>query len=189
MLRWQWSRVADRGLDWASFCRAVAALPAGQLWRHNEAGDLPGVGDGLDVAQLQRLVWANLGRRGFTFTHKPLPTDRERRAVHNANLLGFTINLSADSLEDADRLAELGIAPVAVVLPAGAEPGTRTPAGRHVVICPAQTAALTCAECQLCSVATRKAIVGFRAHGQWKARVTQLVQLRRRRASQEETAA
>jgi hypothetical protein len=56
----------------------------------------------------------------------------------------------------------------------------RTPAGRRVTICPAETtAALTCAECQLCAIPTRKAVVGFRSHGQFSRHVDQLVQLRR----------
>lgn len=171
-----WRTTADEGLDWDVFCARVASLPDATLWRHNEAGDLPGVGDDLDVRALDELVVANAGRRGFTFTHKPLATARERDAVARANAHGFTINLSADGLEHADRLARLGVAPVAVVLPRVASAGLRTPAGRHVVICPATTHGLTCATCGLCSK-QRKAIVGFPAHGQGAA----LVSLRVRR--------
>src|SRR5215472_8094922 len=59
-------------LTWNDFVAAIAALPAGQFWRHNQAGDLPGAGDLIDVDALGQLVEANRDRRGFTYTHKPL---------------------------------------------------------------------------------------------------------------------
>lgn len=189
VLAHHWRRVGDAGERWAAFVESVAALPPGQLWRHNVAGDLPGHGDGIDRIALGQLVVANLGRRGFTFTHKPTRgistrATLNRRAISTAVRRGFVVNLSADSLQDADELAELAIAPVAVVLPADAPLSIRTPAGRRVVVCPAQTdAALTCATCELCAIPGRKAIVGFRAHGQASAHVSNLVQLRRKPAA------
>lgn len=150
--------------DWLAFCEQVAALPAGQLWRHNVAGDLPGVGDALDTVALSLLVEANRGRRGFTYTHKPLRSSHEKTAVRRATLAGFTVNLSADSLTEADELAALG--PTVVTLTSDAPQVSRTPAGRTVIACPAeQSETLTCEKCKLCSNATRKVIVGFRAHG------------------------
>ncbi len=180
VLGYHWRRTATRGISWRAFCLKVAALPPGQLWRHNEAGDLPGVGDDLNVPALKALVHANRGRRGFTFTHLPLRSLPHRRAVKHANASGFTINLSADSLADADAKADRNLGPVAVVLPSDAPTrGIRTPAGRHVVVCPAEVSGLTCSECRLCAHATRKSIVGFRAHGQSKAMVSELVRDRR----------
>lgn len=181
--RYHWERVAGvRGRSWSEFCEQVMGLPEGQLWRHNEAGDLPGRGDELDVRALDQLVRANRGRRGFTFTHKPLRTARELAAIEKANAAGFTINLSADSLDHADERAELNIGPVAVVLPMNATPRVTTPAGRDVIVCLNQTRGLTCVECGLCAVPTRRSIVGFRAHGQAKELVSNLVQLRRKPA-------
>lgn len=178
-----WRNVATRGVTWRVFCEEIAALPHGTLWRHNEAGDLAGRGDMLDIEALGLLVAKNEGRRGFTFTAKPLRRDGERRAVAAANQLGFTINLSAHSLEHADELAALGIAPVSVVLPEDAPArGNRTPAGRRVVVCPADTSGLTCVQCRLCSVPTRKSIIGFRSHGQGAALVSELVRSRRKEA-------
>jgi len=171
-LRHQWELTAGEGLVWWRFLESVRALPAGQLWRHNIAGDLPGFEDALDVPRLLQLVLANAGRRGFTFTHKPLRTDEELAAVSVANRRGFTINLSADSLDEADELAALEIGPVAVTLPSDAPPlGLKTPAGRTIVVCPAELHGITCERCQLCSKAQRKSIVGFRAHGQWNAKI------------------
>jgi hypothetical protein len=176
-LRAHWERVAELGGSWGSLLAQVRRLSPGTLWRHNVVGDLPGVNNTLDVARLALLVRANQGRRGFTFTHKPLRSVFEQKAVADANAAGFTINLSADSLDHADALAELGIAPVVVTLPSDAPRFLYTPAGRRVVVCPAQAAELDCATCGLCARAGRKGIVGFRAHGQWKAKINGRVSL------------
>lgn len=204
LLRAHWKRTAAAGLAWGSFLRWVRALPAGQLWRHNVAGDLPGRGNRTAAAMLRALVAANRGRRGFTFTHKPL-AGPALAAVRAANRAGFVVNLSADTPADADRLAALDAGPVVVVLPRpaggpaggpaltrwldGAEGraaalaavrGARTPGGHAIVLCPAEgPARLTCADCGLCAVATRRAVIGFVAHGQWAARVEQTITLRR----------
>jgi len=102
-LRAHWARVPERGMSWADFCAAVARLPIGQLWRHNEAGDLPGVGDELDVDAFRELVRANAraGARGFTFTHKPLRRRVERAAVADGNRVGLTVNLCVSLAGDA----------------------------------------------------------------------------------------
>ena len=182
---WREMTSNPRTLSWTEFSRTIAALPAGQFWRHNQAGDLPGVGDELDVDALAALVQANAGRRGFTFTHKPLRSASEREAVLRANEAGFTINLSADSLVHADKLARLDIGPVAVVIPEDATyTKTKTPEGRDVIVCLNQTMGLSCAECRLCAVATRRSIVGFRAHGQSKNLVSEIVRARRGRAGE-----
>ena len=72
------------------------------------------------------------------------------------------------------ELANLGIAPVAVVLPAGASGDIRTPEGRRVVVCPAEDRGLDCSRCGLCALIDRKGIVGFRAHGQMAATVSKI---------------
>lgn len=177
-----WRRVPQDGLTWSAFLERVQQLPPGQLWRHNTAGDLPGVGDRFDIDRFLELVWANRGRRGFTMTAKPLLGALERHAVILANRLGFTVNVTAHGLEEADDLVDrFGTrAPVVVVVPEDAPKRSTTPKGRPVVVCPAQTNAdATCLSCQLCARPKRLVIVGFRAHGQWKANVSRLVQLRR----------
>lgn len=161
--RLAWNR-ADDGASWRQLCAAVAELPAGQLWRHNQAGDLPGDGQTVDPVALGQLVAANAGRRGFTYSHY---RDAESlRWIGHANCWGFTVNLSADDVGQADELAATGAGPVAVVLPIDAPERSTTPAGRPIVVCPAQTRdGVTCASCQLCARADRAVIVGFRAHG------------------------
>jgi hypothetical protein len=152
-----------RGTDWPTFTATIAALPDGQLWRHNQAGDLPQVDGSIDAVKLGQLVAANTGRRGFTYSHH---RDAASIAwIRHANAWGFTVNLSANDLADADALADHAAGPVVVVLPSTQTQNTTTPAGRAVVICPAtQRDDVSCATCQLCQ-RQRAAIVGFPAHG------------------------
>jgi len=168
-----WRRVSNHetGMEWGAFCGEIEKLPEGQLWRHNQAGDLPGEGDRIDAEALLDLVEANMGKRGFTYTHKPMTADNAA-AVRQANDLGFTVNVSANNLPDADRLASLGVGPVVTVLPEtvdGAATRTlRTPEGRTVVVCPATYRDdVSCATCGLCQ-RQRSSIVGFPAHGSAK---------------------
>jgi hypothetical protein len=154
----------------------------GAPWRMNQAGDLPGLADWIDAERLAEVVALNARHAagGFTYTHKPVRAldvksatpsaarlaAANRRAVAAANAQGFTINLSANDLDHADALADLGVAPVVVLLPADAPEKTTTPQGRRVVVCPAQTReGVTCATCRLCSRSARSVVVGFRAHG------------------------
>jgi hypothetical protein len=174
-----WGKVTrgERGHTWSKFCARIASLPAGQLWRHNQAGDLPGDGLSINAEALDQLVEANADKRGFTYTHYPLTGESEteahnRDAVRRANEAGFTINLSGNNLAHADHLASLDIAPVTTVLPSDTDDNTYTPAGRKVVVCPAtQRDDVSCATCQLCQ-RSRDVIVGFPAHGPRKRRAS-----------------
>jgi hypothetical protein len=153
--------------------KVVRDQPDGTLWRHNQAGDLPSFDRiTIDRARLKRLTAANRGRSGFTYTHFGVVDNSENcAAIKEANDDGFTINLSADSLDEADELAELAIAPVTVVVPATVSANTTTPAGRKVVICPARThPGVTCATCGLCA-RQRACIVAFPALGPAKERI------------------
>lgn len=206
-----WRKARQFGLPWRDFLDAVEALPDGQVWRHNEAGDLAGGVDAIHEGWFWDLIVAAKGTRGFTYTHRTIIGSSEGRI--NARLIrdgnaegGMTINLSADTLEQADEYADLGIGPVVVTLPDDIIAGMyvtethyarktkheslrhlrpkpkelRTPKGRRVVICPAQTAAkLTCAECQLCAHPHRKSVVGFVAHGQGSRLVSELIRSKR----------
>lgn len=151
--------------DWAGYCASVAALPDGQTWRANQAGDWPHQGGRIDAPMLRALVEANKGKRGFTYTHH-LPHMGENAAlIAEANAGGFTVNLSANSPAHADQLAALDIAPVTVVLPADQSANSTTPAGRKIVVCPAtQRDDVSCATCKLCA-RQRDFIIGFPAHG------------------------
>jgi len=186
---------------WAEFLTRLRRMPKGQLWRHNEKGDLPGEGNAIDHDALRQLVKANRGRNGFTYTHKPVfagsytvtGNDKQsqssevseatatanRAAIAEANAGGFTVNLSADTLADADRKAALAIGPVTVMLPSDATGGVRyrTPEGRKVTTCPAaldrnEGRDINCAMCALCQRPERSGLIGFPAHGTAKKRAS-----------------
>jgi hypothetical protein len=197
-----WNRVS-RGLaggSWSEFCAKVASLRPGRLWRYAQAGDLPGYGPQIDGALFDDLVAANIGKNAIAFTHKPVLGDdpvavENRRLIAAAIKAGFMVNLSADNPAHADRLAELGIAPVVTVLArAYARRAVRhrfkrtrdewaetigewrdrtasfpryTPAGRRIAICPATYSGATCKTCGACS-RVRDAVIGFPAHGAWR---------------------
>lgn len=186
-----WEKVTRgaAGMQFADFTTAVASFAEGTLWRHNQAGDLPGEGDAIDVEALGELVEANRGRRGFTYTHKPMALASNRRAVGEANAAGFTINLSANNVGEVDALVALGIGPVVTVLPEeygrkakgdvwletieafrarAADLPKQTAGGIPVAICPATYLDTSCADCQLCQRRNRKCAVGFPAHGTQK---------------------
>jgi hypothetical protein len=122
-LAMHWDRLS-RGLtggSWSEFCAKVAALRPRRLWRYAQAGDLPGYGPQIDATLLEQLVAANAGKNVIAFTHKPVLGDdpaavENRRLISAAIMAGFTINLSANNAAHADRLFELGIAPVVTVL-------------------------------------------------------------------------
>lgn len=172
-----WNKVTDgtRGITLSALCATIAALPDEQLWRHNQAGDLPGDGKYLDEADCRALVAANKGKRGFTYTHYSPWYVRNSRILLAMNQGGFTVNLSADTLSEADKLASLNIGPVVVLLPPEQTSNCETPRGRKVVVCPAtQREDVSCATCQLCS-RQRETIVGFPAHGPRKNQVFKVV--------------
>jgi hypothetical protein len=170
-MHWNKVTIGERGNSLDILAKQIRAFPRGQVWRHNQAGDLPGIGDNIDSSGLKKIVDANKGRRGFTYTHKPCEGDSNqttgnRAAVRFANREGFTVNLSANNLSHADKLVDLQAGPVVAIVPQETGNTFFTPAGRKGVVCPAQQRDdITCANCQLCSRALRSVIIGFRAHG------------------------
>lgn len=161
--RLNWERVENRGIPLEDLILSIRILPKGQLWRFAVTGDLPGEGENVDAHALGKIVKANRGRRGFTYTHKHSP-DAIKWAKH-ATDWGFTVNLSADDAGHADQLSEHGL-PVVVLVPSDTPRYSMTPEGRHIIVCPAQTTNhITCETCGLCQRSDRTSIIGFRSHG------------------------
>lgn len=167
--RMAWDKVPTHGKPLTGLVNFIQAMDEGTLWRDKVVGDLPGEGERVDPVALGEVVKANIGRRGFTYTHKKSP--QAIKWIRHANDWGYTINLSADDAGEADKLADLGAGPVVCVVPMDTPPKTTTPAGRNIVVCPAQLKeGVTCFTCELCQRRDRTVIVGFRAHGS-KARI------------------
>jgi hypothetical protein len=171
-LWWNRLNTGEQGYGWDEFLEIIGSFPSRQLWRYAQAGDLPGKGDSINARMLRQLVKANRGKRGFTYTHKPL-VKRNRLAIAEANREGFTINLSADNLDHAVELLALGVGPVATLVPLGSEPKF-TYAERRVMVCPSYTTKTTCWQCGLCANAKRKLIIGLPPHGSRKRKVDEI---------------
>jgi len=174
-----WKKVGKgerKATGWVEFCAEIRKFLPGQLWRHNQAGDMPPNDKGeMDSKQCEALSAASQHTRGWTYTHySPLkkPNADVIRAMNAEK--GLTVNMSADSLEEADEYLDLDIGPVTVIMPTDTPArGNTTPRGVPIVICPAQTCEeVTCASCKLCQVKSRKTIVGFRSHGTARRRLS-----------------
>jgi hypothetical protein len=158
-------------LDQSQLVGAIQALPKGQLWRHNVAGDLPHTEQTIQGDFLQEITKANQGKKGFTYTHHEVINNKvNRQLIKQANDYGFTINLSANDIGHADKLQALNIGPVVCVIAdewkQGDKKTIQTTAGNTIVICPAVTDDnMTCDKCGVCAIATRKSIIGFPVHG------------------------
>lgn len=174
-----WNKVTskERGTNWATFCDKIATLPKGQLWRHNQAGDLPVYTKAqscIDVGKMQEIMEANEGKRGFTYTHHDMGNTTNRFTVKRANKAGLTVNLSANSIDEVDYLVDLDIGPVVVTIPEGLPRTMKTAKGRKIIQCPATYKDdVTCASCKLCAVSTRKSIVSFPFHGAKKRKLNE----------------
>lgn len=177
MVRMHWQRLETQGKTLAELTEAIAALPKRQLWRHNVAGDLPSLKAGsINIIDLNAIIKANKGKRGFTYTHNRV-LGKDKISLNNqglikyANAQGFTINLSANTLAEADAMHALNIGPVVCLIPEeyskpDAPTSFNTPAGNTIAVCPAvRRDDVTCASCGICQNSTRKAIIGFPAHG------------------------
>ena len=163
-----WNAVTNgsRGVSWEIFLKQIEEIPRGNLWRHNQAGDLPKQSDGnICPTMLAQLVKANHGKRGFTYTH-------QRMNKHNLGLVrsalkkGFCINASEDNPRKAAKLKrKFPDLPVVSVVPTDF-PKYREVEGVKIVTCPAVLQKnRSCANCQLCYEQPRDYIIGFPAHG------------------------
>lgn len=173
-LNFHWRAVTDgsRGVTASEFFRLIAALPSGQFWRANQAGDLPHTLGRVSRRFLVGLIAANRGRRGYTYTHHRLDLGENLALIRQANRQGFTINVSTETETAADRAVAAGLPAVVAVPSTETRTAWDTPAGNRVVVCPAQREGSTvdCATCQLCYQRPAGLIVSFIAHGTSKAK-------------------
>lgn len=176
-IHWKKVTKGERGVSTIrELVAEIETFPKNQLWRHNQAGDLPGEDTHINIGELKAIVDANKGKKGFTYTHKPVTNhpeaERNREAIKFANDNGFTINLSANNLEHADELKALDIGPVCVVIPDNLNKSFITKAGNKVITCPSQlNDKVSCSTCKLCQRKDRNFMIGFIAHGTAKNKV------------------
>ena len=178
---WHWNKVSNglRGDSFNEFLNKIKALPKGQFWRHNQAGDLPGDGERLDADSCEDITQASKNKRGFTYTHYDATKHGNGAIIKAMNEAGFTVNLSGDNIDHALELSALNIGPVVAVADSNTQ-GAFKKDGKQFVQCPATTDNnnVSCATCQLCEVKTRKSIVYFPAHGTQKKTVNNILNKR-----------
>lgn len=167
-----WDKLTREGLSYADLLEEIKALRRGRLWRHNDAGDLIGNADTIDITALTALVEANRGRRGFTYTHWGWRANAE--VLKWANRNGFTINVSASDVSDALEAFNAGL-PTTVILNTDGQKMVKVGSVR-IIICPAQRKKITCAECGLCQKADRNYLIGFWPHGTKKSGLIKMVE-------------
>ena len=175
-LNWDKLTRGERGDTWTALMNSISALPVNTLWRHNVSGDLPGDRDTISKSAVNDLVDANQGKRGFTYTHYPM--DRHNSAlIRKANKNGFTINASANNLNQASQYHKRGLPTVTIISENehGAEWRKIERGDMSVIQCPAEYKKTDCKACKLCSHATRKTVVGFTVHGSQKQRAENVI--------------
>ena len=170
-IHWQAVTDGSRGVPYADFLESIRRLPVGQLWRHNQAGDLWKPGTVTGRTALNALVDANHGRRGFTYSHHKR-TPQTIRAFRAATAQGFTVNASCHNEREADAAMADGLR-AAFIVPADDQRTTwKTAGGNRAVVCPAQRFdGMTCERCQLCYARPSNVAVVFRAHGAGRRKV------------------
>lgn len=174
---WRWQQ---NSLSFEEMISLIFCLPKGKLWRHNQAGDLPGLNEKIDCSQTKRLVEANEGKLGWTYTHKPVDPsqsgsswlDHNLQIIQYMNDHGFTVNLSADGFSQLDQLMQYGL-PCVTILPSWIqEEQIFSPGGHKICLCKACINPLfRCVECQWCQKRDRSFAIGFPAHGRGKRKV------------------
>lgn len=144
----------------------------------------------IDRYALEQIALANKGRRGFTYTHYPwmdsacLDEQWNRMLIQYANSLGFTINASCETAEQADLAIAFGI-PAVLVVPEDAPNSWTTEGGNLVKTCPAVLYDnVTCATCGVCQKQTLtgpggvkrpRHIVAFPVHGVGKGKAAKII--------------
>ena len=167
-----WRKVSDatekRSLSESEFLQTISELPKNILFRHNQAGDLPHENGAIDKTFSDKLVDAVKHTNGFTYTHHTL-TNSNVAIIRGMNKSGFTVNHSADNVQDAVKAHKaLSGIPIVTLLPLDA-PNVQYISGVKVVACPAEKSdKISCSNCGLCALSERDYVIGFRVHGTQK---------------------
>jgi len=175
-LHWAAVTRGDRGVPFADFLQSIRNLPKGQIWRHNQAGDLPHSAGKISRRFIRSIVAANRGRRGFTYTHHDLSKGENASLIRYANRNGFRVNVSTETESAADHAIAAGLPAVLAVPSTETRRSWRSPAGNAVLVCPAQRSdTKTCADCQLCEKRGSRVVIAFIAHGTGKRKADQAI--------------
>ena len=167
-MRHHWDAVTrgERGSTLRDFLAAIQSLTPGQLWRHNQAGDLPHTAGKISRRFMRAIIRANRGRNGYTYTHHDLKQGENLSLIRSANRHGFTVNVSTETETAADEAIAKGLPAVLTVASDETRTTWQTAAGNRVLVCPAQRSdTKTCADCKLCHKRGSRVVIAFLAHG------------------------
>jgi hypothetical protein len=182
-LRLHWDAVSagpwrdkPRGTDIESFISSLKTLPEGSCFRLNQAGDLPHFNGLINAHVLGLIANACADRKltAWTYTHHDINNRENRTLVVGSNRMGLTVNASAHSQQQAADYHRAGIPSVCIV-PKNETRKHWEHDGVKFLVCPAQWSDKNCAECRLCSVADRRCVVAFKAHGTQAKKVEQTI--------------
>jgi hypothetical protein len=167
-IHWRKVTSGERGTDLQKHALAIAeAVADGRMIRFNQAGDLPGYGDAIDMDDAAFLLGAaHDSDAAWTYTHKPNLVDV--RLLNDRTPV--TVNVSANDIPTVARCLETRI-PVVCLIPTK-EKIHYTEHGHRIVRCPAEDSDITCMTCgngrPLCSRKNRDYAIGFYPHGSGK---------------------
>ena len=159
-IHWKAVSNGSRGDTFEVFLAKLRTIARGQLWRHAQAGETP-------IEAFIPIARATRGSRGFGYTHHTL-TPALASLLKDTWALGLHINLSCDSLEQADAAIAAGLHAVTVLPSDETRIAFDTAGGNRVVACPHERAGVTCRQCQLCWDRPAHVVIGFVAHGSGK---------------------
>lgn len=148
----------------------IKALPIGATIRHLVSGDF-GQNDKLDD-YLDEAIAGHKARPdilGFSYTHHW----RNFKAKRFNKVKNLVINASCETDADVRKALKAGW-PAVQVVPIDT-PDKVEKDGFRLVVCPAQTKNISCADCMLCARPNRAAVIGFRAHGNNKKDIAETV--------------
>lgn len=172
-LHWVKVTRGERGTGLEDHCKALRALPPGRMLRLNQAGDLPGDGELIHYDDAMALCTAAGHRRiAWGYTHY-VRTVRNLSVVSGINnYTGTCINASADSLEQAASLHDVGH-PTTVVLKDVPKERSFSYASVRFVVCPVDSGkTASCASCgagePLCAKKRRDYVIAFLPKGKLK---------------------
>jgi hypothetical protein len=167
-----WSKLDHAGLSIDELAANLKALPKHSRVRLNQAGDFAHRGGIIDVDHMRELIEATSRLEVIAYTHHDPVLNHD--TLLGANRAGMVVNLSAESLIEADALADLAVGPVVVAVPRGTPKVSFTPKGRQVTVCPATYSDMTCDRCMICAKPERKGLIAFPSHGSGAKRVEQV---------------
>jgi len=161
-----WNNLFKNGLSYLKLIQKIRKLPKNQITRFWEAGDFPG-----KYNKINKLISLAIAKsckhiQSFCFTHYH-PTKHNLPILREINNY-ITINLSADTIKEADDYMTLGLQVVTLV-PLNYPKLSLSPKGNKIVVCPQQTGKTeNCHRCgnynPLCLRKDRNFIIGFYPH-------------------------